>query len=235
MLKKYLISIFIWQFITSIFVIPSHILPSFSGILVEFLNNYNVVLYALFITLIEVLSGLFCAIVFCYFVAQRMYYSLKFKRFFIKLMRTIQTIPSVVIAPILITWFGFSIFSKIFLVFIYASYPMLININSHFKQITDEHILYFKTLNSTKRDVYIYLICPLIKEGVLSGLKIASTYAIATALTSELIGAKNGLGVLLADATQNYNYEMIYVVCFVVIISTNILVKNIKHIERVLR
>ncbi len=207
------------------------IIPSFKSIFISFYNNFNIIILNLLYSLLEMFIGLFFAIIIAISLTIFINEYKTFKKFFLKIIYILQTIPIIAIAPLIIIWLGIGILPKVILVIIYCSFPIIINLNTSFENISSEHEDYIETLTNNKKKKYRYLYFPLSIESFFSGLKIATTYAFICTVTAEYLGTKHGIGLLLNRAYSSYQTDLVFVLIFVIIVVTIISVKVIEKIE----
>lgn len=210
--------ILFWQVIIIIFNIPKYLLPSPIDVMNSYSENYELLIKHTLVTSLEMVIGLVVALLFSFIICIFMDYNKRFYDFVNPILVTSQTIPMVVLAPLFIIWFGFGLISKIVLIVMYCSYPIIIATNEGFKSITHEHINLFKLMNASKLQIYTKLKIPMVLPEIIAGLKIAATYAFSAAVISEYMGGRAGLGMYLSRALSNFDNSTVFAI--IIIIST---------------
>ncbi len=222
----------VWELIVIIFGISNFILPQPSAIFKAMLINHKLLLWHTTITLIEALSGLVLATIISVFLAIIIDLKPKRERYIVPYFAVYQTIPLIVIAPLMLLWFGFGMSAKIILVVLLCIYPILINLIKGFKHVDQEIVDFFQVINGTKHDLYYHVKLPTVLPYFFAGLKLAATYAISGAMFAEYVGAKSGLGIYLSRVLTNFNYELIFAIVIIVSGLTLVLLQVINVIEQ---
>ncbi len=222
----------IWELIVIILGISNFILPQPTAIFKAMYINRNLLLWHTVVTLIEALSGLVIATIISVFLAIVIDLKPIRERYIVPYFAVYQTIPLIVIAPLMLLWFGFGMSAKIILVVLLCIYPILINLIKGFKHVDQEIIDFFQVINGSKRDLYYHVKLPTVLPYFFAGLKLAATYAISGAMFAEYVGAKSGLGIYLSRVLTNFNYELIFAIVIIVSSLTLILLQIISLIEQ---
>lgn len=128
-----------------------------------------------------------------------------------------QAIPKIALAPIFVTWFGFGPEAKIVMAATICFFPAFINTVVGLKSVDEEGRLLFKSMVSSKKDLFLKLSLPTALPNIFAGLKSSLTFALIGAIVGEFMGANAGLGTLLE--TFNFQLEMAKVYALIVILS----------------
>ncbi len=233
--KKYMIIILliiIYDYLHKLFKINDVILPSFYKIIQSFSENFLIILPNLLFSLFETFIGLILAIIFGIIVSIIINEQSYLKKYILKNIYILQTIPIIAIAPLIIIWLGIGILPKIILVIIYCSFPIIINLTSSFENIPIEYKDYIFTLSKDKYKTYKFLYFPLSIENLISGIKIATTYAFICTITAEYLGTKNGIGLLLNRAYSSYQTDLVFALIIIIILVTMFLLKVVEKVEK---
>ncbi|MDV6377479.1 ABC transporter permease [Sporosarcina sp. GW1-11] len=113
------------------------------------------------------------------------------------LVTALQSIPSIVWFPLAIIWFGLNDFAILFIVTLGATWTMIVNATSGFKNVP---ILYQRVAKSLGSGGFHFLrtvILPASVPQLISGLRIAWAFSWRALMAGELLGASVGLGQLL--------------------------------------
>ena len=113
----------------------------------------------------------------------------------------LKAVPLVAIAPIVVTWFGTGILSKIVLAAIISFFPVLVNTVEGLKSTEPEPIALFESWSASSWQVFTKLRLPYALPSIFSGLKIASSLAGIGAVVAEFIGAQAGIGHVIKSST----------------------------------
>lgn len=115
-----------------------------------------------------------------------------------------QTIPIVVIAPILVVWFDFGITPKIAIVALICFFPITVNALDGLRSVDVEAVKLMRTLNASRWQRFWRLEAPTALPSVFTGAKIAVVVAPIGAVFAEWAGSSSGLGHLIQSDTANF-------------------------------
>ncbi|MET3683345.1 ABC-type nitrate/sulfonate/bicarbonate transport system permease component [Alkalibacillus flavidus] len=128
-----------------------------------------------------------------------------------------QNIPIIVLAPLLVGWFGFGMFPKLIVITLVCFFPIAISLLSGFQQADRDLSHYMQMAGATKRQIFRKLEWPNALPSLFSGLKISATYSVMGAVISEWLGANNGLGVYMTLASSSFRPDRIFVAIFIIV------------------
>lgn len=112
-----------------------------------------------------------------------------------------QTIPIVVIAPILTVWFGFGITPKIFIVALICFFPITVNILDGLRSVDPEAVKLMRSLDASRWQRFWRVEAPTALPNLFTGMKIAVVVAPIGAVFAEWAGSGSGLGHLIQSDT----------------------------------
>lgn len=212
------IVLLLWEGLVWINEIPKYILPSPSNITLTLLNDIDLIWMHTKTTLFEAFVGFGLAIVFAYILAIIMDSFEIIKQLFYPLLVVSQTIPVIAIAPILIIWFGFGTLPKILVVLMSCFFPIIINLVDGLDKIDPDYLRLFEGMNATKLQTFYHLKAPLAMVHLISGVKIAATYMIVSAIVAEWLGGEKGIGVYMVRAKNSYALDKVFASIVVIVI-----------------
>jgi len=108
-----------------------------------------------------------------------------------------QTIPVVVIAPILTVWFSYGITPKIFIVALISFFPITINTLDGLRAVDPEAVKMMRSLNASRWQGFWRVEAPTALPHLFTGVKIAVVVAPIGAVFAEWAGSNAGLGHLI--------------------------------------
>jgi NitT/TauT family transport system permease protein/putative hydroxymethylpyrimidine transport system permease protein len=155
------------------------------------------------VTLKEVLLGFGCALVAGLSFAVALHLSETLRRAAYPLLVASQTIPIVVIAPILVVWFGYGIGPKLGIVALICFFPITVNTLDGLRSVDPDAIKMMRTLDASRRQTFRRVEAPTALPYAFSGAKIAVAVAVIGAVFGEWAGSSSGLGhLMLQDNAQ---------------------------------
>ena len=138
------------------------------------------------------------------------------------LMGALNAVPRIVLAPLLVIWFGIGIASKAALALLLVAVLMFFAVFSAAAAVDRRLVERVRTLGGGEwlvlREVYL----PSIASLMLSSLKVAVGFAFTGAIVGEFVASSRGLGYLLSFAQSTYNtaLSLALVVLIMVFVTT---------------
>jgi putative hydroxymethylpyrimidine transport system permease protein len=116
-----------------------------------------------------------------------------------------QTIPIVVISPILIVWFGYGITPKIVIVALICFFPITVNALDGLRSVDPEAVKMMRSLDASPRQRFWRVEAPAALPNLFTGIKIAVVVAPIAAVFAEWAGSTAGLGHLIQSDTAYFD------------------------------
>ena len=154
------------------------------------------------VTLREVGIGFALAVAFGVAFAAALHASPLLRRAFYPLIVASQTVPIIVVAPILVVWFGFGIGPKVAVIALICFFPITVNTLDGLGTVDPDQRKLMRTLGAGRLQTFTRLEAPTALPYMLSGAKIAVAVAVIGAVFGEWAGSDAGLGhqILLDNA-----------------------------------
>jgi ABC-type nitrate/sulfonate/bicarbonate transport system permease component len=127
-----------------------------------------------------------------------------------------QTIPLIVLAPLLVLWFGFGMAPKIVIVVLIVFFPVAVATTAGLLAADHEQIDLVRSLGAGRRQVLRLVTLPSALPSFFAGLRISSAYAVAGAVYGELIGSSSGLGLFIERSRRSYRVDQVLVAVVVI-------------------
>ena len=134
-----------------------------------------------------------------------------FRRLVYPLLVASQTVPMVVLAPLLVLWFGFGLTPKVVVVALIALFPVAISTVAGLVGADDEQIELLRSMGAGRGDILRLVLLPSATPAFFAGLRIAAAYAIAGAVIGEWVGASSGLGLFLTRSQNSFRVDRVFV------------------------
>jgi putative hydroxymethylpyrimidine transport system permease protein len=181
------------------------LVPSPSEIAESLWQNRSLLAENAWVTLKEVLLGFGCALLAGLGFAVALHLSETLRRAFYPLVVASQTIPIIVIAPILVVWFGYGIGPKLVVVALICFFPITVNTLDGLRSVDRDATKMMRTLDASRWQTFRRVEAPTALPYVFSGAKIAVAVALIGAVFAELVNPESGLGYLIFR--DGYQYE----------------------------
>lgn len=201
----------LWQGSVTLLKVPDYILPAPSVLFGYFYNYLKTgdLLQNMWTTIKEILIGtvwgILVGMVLGYLMAKVRF----IERLLMPIILVLQIAPKISLAPLFILWFGLEMGSKIALVILVVSFPVMVNEHMALRQIDHNYKDFMMILKASKWQQFTQLEFPFIFASVMSGVKVSLTQAMTGAVIGEMMGAKSGLGYLLTYGNEMYDIKII--------------------------
>jgi putative hydroxymethylpyrimidine transport system permease protein len=179
------------------------LVPSPAEIATSLWENRALLAENAWVTLQEVLLGFLCGLAagLCFAVLLHLFETMRLAIY--PLLVASQTIPIIVIAPILVVWLGYGIGPKLVVVALICFFPIAVNALDGLRSVDPEAIKMMRTLDASRWQVLRRAEAPTALPFAFSGAKIAVAVAVIGAVFGEWVGSDSGLGhLILQDNAQ---------------------------------
>jgi ABC-type nitrate/sulfonate/bicarbonate transport system permease component len=196
-----------WQLAASLDVIANalniepFLVPSPSEIAQSLWADRSLLLDNGWVTLQEVLAGFALSVVAGVAFAVVLHLSPMLRRAFYPLLIASQTVPIVVIAPILVVWLGFGIGPKLVIIALICFFPITVNTLDGLRSVDPDLLKMMRTLDASRLQTFRRVEGPSALPYFFSGAKIAVAVAVIGAVFGEWAGSSSGLGHLIQQAS----------------------------------
>jgi ABC-type nitrate/sulfonate/bicarbonate transport system permease component len=226
----------VWQVIVVVRQVPGYILTTPVRIGQALVGDFPLIAYHLQVTIYESLVGFGLSIGLAFILAVLMDGFSAVKKTLYPILVISQTVPIIALAPLFIIWFGFGILPKIIIVVIVCFFPIAISLVDGMDGVDDDYLKLFETMKATKTQTMLHLKLPFSMGAFFSGLKIAATYMIMSAVIGEWLGGDRGIGVYMLRAKNAYALDRVFASILVIVLLSVVLISIIDGIgKRVLK
>lgn len=179
------------------------LVPAPSDIASSLWENRSLLADNAWVTLKEVLLGFACALAAGLSFAVALHLSETLRRATYPLLVASQTIPIIVIAPILVVWFDYGIVPKLGIIALICFFPITVNTLDGLRSVDPDATKMMRTLDASRWQTFHRVEAPTALPYAFSGAKIAVSVAVIGAVFGEWAGSNSGLGhLMLQDNAQ---------------------------------
>ena len=200
----------IWEAVVALNDIPHWKLPAPSAIWEELWTSKGLLLRHTWVTLTEVLVGFAIALVGGVLLAALISLSRTLERVIYPSVIASQTIPIIVIAPLLLIWVGYGMQHKVIVVALISFFPIVVNTVDGLKSADSDMINLLRTMGANRWQVFTKVQVPTCLPFLFSGIKIAITVSVIGAVIGEWVGSSEGLGYLAIRSKSQFLSERVY-------------------------
>ncbi|MDL0434924.1 MULTISPECIES: ABC transporter permease [unclassified Niallia] len=222
----------LWEAAVRFFHIENWLLPSPSAILTEANASWDTFFVHLIATTKLSVIGFLIGSAVGLLIAVTLHRVAFFREAVYPLLILSQNIPTIVLAPLLVVWFGFGIMPKLIVITLVCFFPITVACLDGFRQTSPELKHFMQMSGSTKRQMFWKLEWPYALPSIFSGLKISATYSVMGAVISEWLGSKEGIGVYMTMASKSFRTDRVFVAIFAIMALSLLFFVVIKLLEK---
>jgi sulfonate transport system permease protein len=148
------------------------------------------------------------------------------------IIQVIKPIPPIAWIPLAILWFGIGEESKVYIIFLGAFFPIIINTIDGIRQ-TDHKLVEVARMLEVPRVKFVRrVVIPGALPAIMTGIRVGLMVAWMCVVAAELIAAGSGIGYLIMDARQLSQSDVVLVGMITIGIVGKAMDSLIKHLER---
>lgn len=222
-----------WEWLTGMLNVPRFILPPPSEIAGALWEQRKLLLAVhLPVTMGEVFLGMILAVIFGVLVAILIHFTRIGERVIYPIVIASQAIPMIALSPILIMWFGYSIWGKVAVTIFISFFPIVVGSVDGLRATNREWVQLMRTMGATNWQIFTKLQIRQALPSFFSGLKVAATVSVVGATIGEWLGASEGLGFFSRRASNNLQADLLFASVFLLSIAGFLLFLGIQWIEK---
>lgn len=207
----------IWGGLCSVLTIPVYILPPPTDVIFSMIQHSHLLAWHGFISLIEILSGLFVGLLLAgimVFVAERIP---RFKTALFSTLVSLQTIPIFALIPLFLLWFGHGLSTKILIVGLSSFFPITANIMQGLERCPQSYQDMARLMQAMPMRFFFKIKLPYSLPYLIAGVRIAAVHAPVTVIAADWIGAMHGLGYLVMLSSGRLQLDLMFACIFILI------------------
>jgi putative hydroxymethylpyrimidine transport system permease protein len=190
----------VWEIVIRAAHVADYLFPAPSAVAASLVDDAGLLGSAALVTLQEVVLGFVLALALALVLAAALHFSTVLQRTLLPLLVVSQTVPTVVLAPILAILLGYGIAPKLVVVAIVCFFPIVVNAVDGLRSTDAELVRMMRTLDAGRWSIFRRVEVPGALPAVFSGARIAATYAAVGAVFGEWSGSSAGLGFVMLQA-----------------------------------
>jgi len=223
-----------WELVVRLGHVPEYLLPAPTQILADLKTDWVILWPAMLVTLKEVVIGFVIATVAGVGLAVVLHLYGPLRRAMYPILIGSQTIPIIVLAPILVILLGYGILPKLVIVALICFFPIVVNGIDGLRAVDEDFIRMMYTLDATRWGIFRRVEFPGALPSFFSGMRIAATFASIGAVFGEWSGSNAGLGYVMLAATPNLLTSRIFAAILILTVISLVLFGLVSLLERIL-
>ena len=184
----------IWEALIRILDVAHYLWPSPSLVAATVRDDAGLLVSNTWVTLREVIFGFGIALAAGLGIGIALHVSPTLRRAVYPILIASQSVPTVVLAPILVIVMGFNIGPKLAVIGLFCFFPIVVNTVDGLAAVDREYIRMMRTLDASRAAIFRRVEFPAALPMIFSGTRIAATYAAIGAVFGEWVGSDAGLG-----------------------------------------
>jgi len=200
----------LWQLIVRAAHVPDYEFPAPSAVARSLADDRGLLWHGTAVTLREVVLGYLLAVGAALALALPIHLWAPLRRAVLPLLVLSQTVPTVVLAPILAILLGYGLGPKLVVVAIVCFFPVVVNAVDGLRSADPELIRMMRTLHARRGAILRRVELPGALPSIFSGMRVAAAYAAVGAVFGEWAGSSSGLGYLMLQAEPSLDTPRIF-------------------------
>jgi putative hydroxymethylpyrimidine transport system permease protein len=190
----------VWELVVRAAHVPDYLFPAPSAVASSLADDAGLLGQATLVTLREVVLGFLLAVAVAVVIAVVLHFSAALRRALLPILVLSQTVPTVLLAPILVILLGYGIQPKLVVVAVVCFFPVVVNTVDGLRSADQELVRMMRTLHGGRLAIFRRVELPGALPAIFSGARVAATYAAVGAVFGEWAGSSAGLGFVILQA-----------------------------------
>jgi len=200
----------VWEGYVQVFNVERWFLPAPSVIATTIGEDYGLISRHTWVTLEEVIIGFALALAGGVFLASCIVLSRTLERAAYPIIIASPTIPWLVVAPLLLIWFGHGLAPKVIVVALIAFFPIVVNTVDGLRSVDPELVNLMRTLEASRWQIFMKVQLPSAMPFLFSGTKVAVAVSVIGAVVGEWVGSSEGLGYFIIRSKSQFLTERVF-------------------------
>lgn len=140
--------------------------------------------------------------------------------------------PRVAMVPLIIIWFGIGMWSKVFIVFITAFFPILINTIGGIQAVDRDLLKAARAFCATDWQIFTTLAIPGAVPFILTGIRQGVALGLIGVVVGEMFGGSQGIGFMVAYGGQTFATNTLFVGVLIIAFAGIVLTAAAEQLEK---
>lgn len=224
----------LWQLLVWALDVQDWLFPAPSAIAADFGSDAGLLLDNTWTTLEEILLGFAIAVAGGILLGVLLHLSAAVRGAVYPLLIATQTIPIVLLAPVLVIALGFDLRPKLAIVAIVCFFPLVVGTLDGLGSVSDEHRRMMLTLHASRLTILRRVELPGALPSIFTAARVSCAYVTVGAVFGEWSGASSGLGYVMQQAAPALATSRIFAAMSILFAITLALFALVSLLERAL-
>ena len=199
-----------WEAYVRVFDVQTWLLPAPSEIGAALYSDAGLLWRHTRTTLSEIVVGFALALASGVLLATAIGLSRTLERAIYPFVIASQTIPIIVIAPMLLIWVGYGLAPKVIVVALISFFPIAVNMVDGLKSVDRDMVNLMRTLGAHRLQIFLKVQVPTSLPYLFSGMRVAIAVSVIGAVIGEWVGSSEGLGYLMIRSKSQFLTERVF-------------------------
>jgi putative hydroxymethylpyrimidine transport system permease protein len=221
-----------WQLYTAVSGLDAFVLPPPTAVASSLVDDRGLLWTNFLVTAEEMLLGLSCAVVLGVALTALLHASARARAGVYPLLVGTQVIPIVLIAPLLVAWFGFGLGPKLVIVALVCFFPIVVPTLDALRAVPEDRRKLLRSLGASRWQSLRFAEAPGALPALFTGTRLAIAVAAIAAVLAEYSGSERGLGRLTLQSIPQLETARAYAAIVVLMAFTLALFAGLVALER---
>lgn len=200
----------LWELLIRVLDVPRFLWPAPSLIGATLRDEASLLAEHTLVTLEEVVYGFMIAFTAGLVIGVVLHLSETLRRAVLPILIASQSVPTVVLAPVLVLVMGFNIGPKLAVIALFCFFPIAVNTIDGLGSVDREYVRMMQTLDASRAAIFRRVEFPSALPFIFTGTRIGATYAAIGAVFGEWAGSDAGLGWLMLQAKGRLDTPLVF-------------------------
>jgi ABC-type nitrate/sulfonate/bicarbonate transport system permease component len=140
--------------------------------------------------------------------------------------------PRVAMIPLILIWFGIGVWSKVFIVFISAFFPILVNTIGGMRAIDRDLLRAARAFCASDWQIFKTVAIPGSVPFILTGIRQGVALGLIGVVVGEMFGGSQGIGFMVAYGGQTFSTDTLFVGVVIIATAGIVLTSLAERLER---
>jgi ABC-type nitrate/sulfonate/bicarbonate transport system permease component len=140
--------------------------------------------------------------------------------------------PRVALIPLVLIWFGIGMWSKVFIVFINAFFPVLINTIGGVRAIDRDLLRAARSFCASDSQIFTTVVVPGSVPFILTGVRQAVSLGLIGVVVGEMFGGSEGIGYMVNYGGQTFQTDTVFLGVVIIAFAGIVLTWLAERLER---
>ena len=140
--------------------------------------------------------------------------------------------PRIAMIPLIIIWFGIDMWSKVFIVFLSAFFPILVNTVGGIRNLDNDLLRAARAFCASDWQIFKTLAVPGAVPFILTGVRQGVALGLIGVVVGEMFGGSKGIGFMVAYGGQTFQTDTLFVGVIIIAFAGMFLTSIAERLER---